>query len=230
MGLSNRSATPKIFVQFNARDGGLYTTEKSESGAKTKTRHDAISGTVTGVYVEEDEYEGKKNFKLNVAMVDGPARYQVTFNADARPALELMGRLNNADIGHPVKINPYVIEAGSAMADGTTREKDFVGVSLRQGSDFGQKIEPFYNEELGNKQPKPIKLLDDNGNVVKVKGEEQLDKEATLAAHQALMVSLIDRIQSNIAVARQGQGQGEAQASDEVDADAAMAAMRDRRG
>ena len=222
MGLQQRSATPRVYVQFNARSGKLVTTEKVD-GQKVKTEHDSISGVVQGLTITEDEYEGQPRYDLNVQMTDGEARYQVTFNADTRQALELMGRLNAADIGHPVLIGGYVLQAGEAGPDGQPRQSDFVGVTLRQGEGFKTKVDPFYGPELNNKQPKAVMLVDDSGKVVKIKGEEQIDKEATKLQRQQLIATLMGNVLGTLNTLKQGAKQ----ADEGVDAATAAAAAGD---
>jgi len=219
MGLQQRSATPRIYVQYNARSGKLVTTEKVD-GQKVKTEHDSISGVIQNLTITEDDYEGQPRYDLNVHMTDGEARYQVTFNADTRQALELMGRMNAADIGHPLLIGGYSLPAGEAGPDGKPREQEFVGVTLRQGEGFKTKIDPFYSPELNNKQPKAVMLVDDNGAVVKVKGVEQLDKEATKLQRQQLIAQLMGNVLGQLNALKQGAKQGD----EGVDAATAAAA------
>jgi len=224
LGQHNRNFKPRVYVQFNAADGKLYTKDKDpESGAVIKTAHDTVAGNLTGVKVYEDTYEGKTYWKLQVNLEDGERQYVVAFTASTPQALELMGRMNNANVHEPMLIGGYKLEAGDAMPDGGVREKDWVGVTLRQGPDLSTKIDPNYGPSLGSQRPAPIKLLDDDGKPVKIKGVEQIDKEATNAAREAITGELIRVVLERLAA---GPSQAEGISPDEA---LAAAGAADRR-
>lgn len=203
MGLGNRTANriPTVYVQFSARDGLLYTTDKDPAtGAKVKNSHEFVAGQPKEISFFEDEYQGERSWKMNVDLMDSDTRYRVTFNASTRQALELMGRLNNANVAEPLLIAGYSFPKGSTMSDGSERKNDLIGVTVRQGPDLKTKVAEFYNEELGDKQPGPVMLVDDSGKVVKIKGVEQLDKEATDRVRQELVMTIANAVNAKLGI------------------------------
>jgi hypothetical protein len=223
LGQHNRNLKPRVYVQFNAKDGKLYTKEKNpETGEAIKTAHDTVAGNLMDLTIKEDSYDGEQFYKLEVHLDGGNARYVVTFTAHTTQALELMGRMNNANVHEPMLIGGYTIAAGEPMLDGTLRAKDLVGVTLRQGQDMSTKIDPNYGPTFGATKPGPVKLLDDDGRVVKIKGEEQIDKKASDEARSAVTGGLITTVLARL---KAGPQESDGISTDEA-MDAAQAADR----
>ncbi len=197
LGQSNRNFKPRVYVKFNAKDGSLYTREKApDSEQVVKVAHPNVDGLLKNLVVKKDEFDGKEYHKLEVYLDDEKEskQYVVEFNASTHQALELMGRMNNANVHEPMRIGGYSFPQGSARLDGTERDKDMIGVWMRQGPDFETKIEVNYGPSLGANRPAVVMMTDDDGKIVKIKGVEQIDKEATEAARAAVTASLIQTV------------------------------------
>ncbi len=201
--LQRRAGGSTTFVQFNGKTGKIVLKTKGEGGQTLSESFDTIAGTITDIKRKDDEFEGKPVVKLAVQLVNGTERYQLEVNAGTRAAMEFMARLNNAEVGQPTLIQGYVLEKGSEMqyGDGTTgiRDNDYVGISVRQGPDFGTKVAPNYGPEFGEKAPKAITFEKLNHKTKEM--ETVVDKEATaernLELTQELAGEFVHRIQES---------------------------------
>lgn len=231
--ISKNERAPKVFIQYNAKTGQLLTSEKDQAtGQKTVTAHEGVSGSLVDVRIREDKGNAAANVdphhKLELELEDAGVRYVVTINASVNQAVEAIARLNAADLGHPVYIGSYTVPAGSPSLkpEGKPLEDDLHGITVRQGNDFRQKIDPFYGaDEAGKPLPRPstVYVVDDNGARVKVKGKDVVDKEACEAARLEAVARMSFDIVNRLKGGTQQQGEG-----DGISADDAMKPDRPR--
>jgi hypothetical protein len=175
-----------VFFRINAKEGCLQHNQLDEHGKSAKgpdgknivikeppmTR---LEGTVVGISVEKDEYQGEVNYRVRVGMLDtepGAPKIFVDFpfGSEANGAsffgMALMGKLNAADLTKPVTLMPWIIEAGNEY-NGQVSQSAKTGVTVYQG---GQKLV----EDFGG----GAQRLPERKKTV-IRGKEQVDPADT---------------------------------------------------
>lgn len=226
--LTQGDRRPRTFIQYNAKTGELLTSEKDPStGQRNVQAHRAVTGELVSVKIKADpgnpEAGVDPHHKVDVVLRDGDHDFQITANASVPAAVEMMARLNAADIGHPMLIGTYTIDKGTPYLNGDgVQAEDKHGLTLRQGPNFGQKVDPFYGE--GKSRPETIFEKNDDGSFVMKGGKKKVDKEACEAARLECVSELVIAVSERLA----GNGHGQSQAEGVDPAQAEGSAQRER--
>lgn len=218
-----------VFLRLNAKTGTIHHDKLDAEGKVMKDAdgkripvHEApgsrLVGTIVGIKIVEDEYQGAKNYKVRLSMVDpepGQPRMIVDFpfGSDANGAsffgLQLMGKLNSCDLAKPVALMPWKLEAGTGTPPLAT---DRTGVTVYQD---GEKIK----ENFGTADA-PEERLPERRKIV-VRGKEQNDPSDTSWDDKAQQVfrGLVQKLSVSAAEAESAG----APAEEEVDVGEALA-------
>lgn len=144
-----------VFFRINAKEGCLQHNQVGHDGKPVKVdgknvvikepAMTRLEGTVVGISVEKDEFEGAVSYRVRLAMLDtepgAPKIFvEFPFGSEASGAsffgMALMGKLNAADLTKPVTLMPWIIEAGNEY-NGQVSQSAKTGVTVYQG---GQKL------------------------------------------------------------------------------------------
>ena len=205
MGIQRSGGSGKgaVFYRINAKEGCIQHTQLGEDGKPVKGADNKnvivkeppgtqIIGSVVGISIEQDEYQGEKNYRVRLAMQDpepGQPKMFVDFpfGSEANGAsffgMAIMGKLNAADLTKPVSLMPWLIPAGSEF-NGVKSTTDRTGVTVYQN---GQKLK----EDFGggaDRLPERKKIL--------VRGVEKVDPADTSwdEIAQSLFASLKSKV------------------------------------
>ncbi len=205
------------FYKINAKEGCF----QQGSGAN-KVKFDAgnadLTGTIIGMKVEENEYEGQKSEELRIILRDptpGLPNMHVSFgiataaHGSSGFALKLLAKLNAIDINQPVTLCPWFAAAGTKMGN-FVNDKDMAGVTVHQG---GEKVKEDYGDGIAKLPDLPT---------VKVGSKDVTDK----TQWDGLLDGLLEKLQIRLTPAHSdGHAAGEADSG--VDpAEAAAAAQQ----
>lgn len=144
-----------VFFKINAKEGCLV-----EGSGANKHKYEpgraALEGTLIGLSTKHEIFEGDHSDTVKLVLADkeaGKPNMHVTFTiatggddeveGDASAfGLRLLGRLNAIDVGQPIEIRPWHVEAGGKIGD-TVFESAYAGCSVKQN---GQSV----TEDYGN--------------------------------------------------------------------------------
>lgn len=96
MGLGNHGAGTRF---VHVASGKMHFKENGE-----KKVADFLEGLVTGIKIEDDEFEGQVVRKVAVDMVDADATYRLSFTLNAWFSVGFFARIRSVDLSKPVKI------------------------------------------------------------------------------------------------------------------------------
>ena len=227
MGLQKREGGgggTALFYKINAKEGCIQTTVKNaETGANDKVKErpgDAtLTGTVVKAEVVKDEYQSAVNYILRLKLVDPepgqPNMFvDLPFGSEANGAsmfgLQVMGRLNAANLDRPLSFTPWFIPKGHTNPK--TKEvsqKDRSGCVVMQD---GVKIVEDYGDGVSQLPALPI---------VKVGPKDVQDKSPWDNLANQLYETLVARLTPPA---------GEAHAPDDIDPDEVAGAAQSKPG
>lgn len=220
--ITHRERTPRTFLRYNATSGELVLPSTGPSGEKIVTALEGVTGVLQSVKYKADPGNPKANVepghKLEILLREDGQDFQITLNATTFQANEIMGRLNGADLGHPMFIGPWHLPKGSPRLDGQGETtNDMYGLTLRQGPGFKTKVEPFYGE--GMVRPETVYVLDDSNKPVMRGGKPMVDEDAcaksrlNMSCH--LVAEVLTRLNGGAETQTEGVDPAEAQSSAE---------------
>jgi hypothetical protein len=220
MGLQKRENTGggnALFFKLNAKEGCIQSTHKVVDPETGQTKNEKVkerpgdatlTGTLMGIEVQRDEYQGQVNFSLRLKLADTepgqPNMYvDLPFGSEANGAsmfgLQIMGKLNAADLNKPISLTPWFIAAGTMdKRTNTPNAKDRSGCVVSQD---GVKLK----EDFGDGESKLPELP-----VVKVGSKEVKDKSPWDNLAQTMLSTLVDKLTPH-------EAEGSSEADDEVD-------------
>lgn len=182
---SEGNGSGSVFYKINAKEGCFQTGSKAQNTfQKFEPGFTSLDGILTGIKVEEGEYEGVKNESVRVTLKDpegGPLQFvSVGISNGDRPSafgIKFLALLNASKIGEPFSITPYFIAKGTKVGD-VTYDTDSAGVSMKQGGTKAEhKLKPDYGTADG-KLPVCPEVLGQNGKPIMVAGKALKDHAA----------------------------------------------------
>ncbi len=172
MGIKLSEGAGAVFFKINGKEGCLV-----EGSGATRHKYEpgraALEGTLIGLSTKHEVFEGDHSDTVKLVLADlepGKPNMHVTFTiasggddeteGDASAfGLRLLGRLNAIDVGQPIEIRPWHVEAGGKIGD-TVFESAYAGCSVKQGGkpmteDYGNGITALPElpkHKIGNKE------------------------------------------------------------------------------
>ena len=186
-----------VFFGINMKEGCLTQRENGQT-TKFEPGRASLEGTLIKFAIDQNEYDGVKSESIRLVLRDlepGQPNMHVsmrltTAEEPSYGAMRALGILNAADFNQPIEIKPYLFEAGSPAQGGGTFEKDYAGVSIKQG---GESLKPDFMT-ADNRLPESPPVLGAGGKEVKVNGRVVRDTTALKAHVDVLLDSIASRL------------------------------------
>lgn len=131
---------------------------------ETNTDYDYLEGRLADLYLRDEEYQGKKNRKLYIAIQgDDDVKYVLGISFDSRLMSMFINQIKSADLRQPIKIEPSVSKEKNNEGEDVETKKLFVKQN-------GTSLKWFYKKD-GEHQVPAMKKVKINKKDVWVKDE-----------------------------------------------------------
>ena len=185
-----------VFFNINLKEGCLT---QRENGVvkKFEPGRASLEGVLIKFVIDQGEYEDVKSETIRLVLRDlepGQPNMHISMRLTTAEepvygAMRALGILNAADFSQPIEIKPYLFEKGAQAQGGGTFEKDFAGVSIKQG---GESLKPDFMT-ADNKLPESPPVIA-GGKQVMVNGRPVRDTTALKAHVDVLLDSIASRL------------------------------------
>lgn len=221
MGAFNNADRPRIKrYTINAKAGKIT---HYDSGSQQTTEYSGVFGHLKAVLPTAREINGEKKDFLNFVLIDveDGSESRVEVSRYSKFCLEMLARLNNADVKKPVAFMPYLSQFGGDNGN-PKRSVVFARVSEVEGVDASgfpkmKPIEAFYGAEHGNKMPRSQTVMIPDGKG----GEKPFMQNGKEVKDDSWLNPMIDGLLVNV-MTMLGQVQGQQQGQDDGHGDSPL--------